>query len=133
MGVEGEVLLEVLFASDGRVQVLRLVRGLGHGLDESAVRAAEKIRFSPAQREGQAVDISAIVHIVFSCRERLRFTMMPAQPRESGAQFPVFFSRWSYRELRAGSPILSGINCNCIARVCSVFCFACDRRLSEAS
>jgi TonB family protein len=60
--VEGEVLLEVF---DGRVQVLRLVRGLGHGLDESAVRAAEKIRFSPAQREGQAVDISAVVHIVF--------------------------------------------------------------------
>ena len=63
--VEGEVLLEVLFASDGRVQVLRVVRGLGHGLDESAMRAAEKIRFSPALREGQAVDISAIVHIVF--------------------------------------------------------------------
>jgi TonB family protein len=60
--VEGEVPLEVF---DGRVQVLRLVRGLGHGLDESAVRAAEKIRFSPAQREGQAVDISAVVHIVF--------------------------------------------------------------------
>lgn len=63
--VEGEVLLEVLFTSNGQVQVLRLVRGLGHGLDESAVRAAEKIRFSPAQREGQAVDISAVVHIVF--------------------------------------------------------------------
>lgn len=65
LGVEGEVLLEVLFASNGRVQVLRVVRGLGHGLDESAVRAAEKIRFSPAQLEGQAVDISATVHIVF--------------------------------------------------------------------
>lgn len=63
--VEGEVLLQVVFASDGCVQVLRVVRGLGHGLDEAAVRAAEGIRFSPAQRGGQAVDITATVHIVF--------------------------------------------------------------------
>jgi TonB family protein len=63
--VEGEVLLQVVFASNGCVQVLRVVRGLGHGLDEAAVRAAEGIRFSPAQRGGQAVDITATVHIVF--------------------------------------------------------------------
>ena len=65
LGVEGEVLLQVVFTSSGCVQVLRVVRGLGHGLDEAAVRAAEGIRFSPAQRGGQAVDITATVHIVF--------------------------------------------------------------------
>ena len=65
LGVEGEVLLQVVFASNGCVQVLRVVRGLGHGLDEEAVRAAEGIRFSPAQREGQAVDTRATVHIIF--------------------------------------------------------------------
>ncbi|MGA2960832.1 MAG: TonB family protein [Candidatus Korobacteraceae bacterium] len=63
--VEGEVLLEVVFASNGRVQVKRVLRGLGYGLDEAAVQAAERIRFSPAQQGGQAVDISATVHIVF--------------------------------------------------------------------
>jgi TonB family protein len=47
------------------VEVLGVERGLGHGLDESAMNAARKIRFKPAQRQGQAVDYNATVHIVF--------------------------------------------------------------------
>ena len=63
--VEGEVLLQVMFTATGQVKVLRVLHGLGFGLDEAAVRAAEKIRFSPAQREGHAVDSTATLHIVF--------------------------------------------------------------------
>jgi TonB family protein len=63
--VEGEVLLEVVLESGGRVRVVRVVRGLGHGLDEAAVRAAEQIRFKPALRDGQPVDSGAVLHIVF--------------------------------------------------------------------
>jgi TonB family protein len=63
--VEGEVLLEVVFTAGGKVRVLRLLRGLGHGLDEAAVVAAEKIRFSPAQRDNRAVDTTATLHVIF--------------------------------------------------------------------
>lgn len=63
--VEGEVRLEVLFTASGEVQVIRVLQGLGHGLDEQAVRAAEQIKFKPAQREGKAVDSRATLHIVF--------------------------------------------------------------------
>ncbi len=63
--LEGEVLLEVLFMADGHLQVQRLVRGLGHGLDESAQAAATKIRFKPAAHLGQPIDSTAIVHVVF--------------------------------------------------------------------
>jgi TonB family protein len=63
--IEGEVLLNVVFTADGHIRILNVVRGLGHGLDESAQRAAEGIRFSPATREGHAVDSTAILHIVF--------------------------------------------------------------------
>jgi TonB family protein len=63
--IEGEVLLRVLFTSTGEVRVQEVTRGLGYGLNENAVRAAENIRFKPAQRAGQAVDSTAIVHIVF--------------------------------------------------------------------
>lgn len=63
--IEGEVLLEVVFESGGRVRVVRVVRGLGHGLDEAAARAAEQIRFRPAQQDGQPVDFSAVLHILF--------------------------------------------------------------------
>ncbi len=63
--IEGEVLLEILFAASGQVRVLGTVRGLGYGLDENAVAAAEAIRFRPAERAGIATDSTAIVHIVF--------------------------------------------------------------------
>jgi TonB family protein len=63
--VEGIVTLEVEFAASGDVRVLRVVRGLGHGLDEAAARAAQRIRFRPAEANGNAVDCRATVHISF--------------------------------------------------------------------
>lgn len=63
--LEGEVVLEVEFCARGEVKVLRLVKGLGHGLDESATRAAQAIRFKPAQTSGRPVDFRSTVHIVF--------------------------------------------------------------------
>jgi TonB family protein len=63
--LEGEVLLEVMFQANGTLHVNRVVRGLGHGLDEAATAAANKMRFKPAQRNGQPVDSTAVVHVVF--------------------------------------------------------------------
>jgi TonB family protein len=65
LSLEGEVLLRVLFGATGEVRVLELVRGLGHGLDESAVRAAQQIRFKPALTGGHPVDSTVTVHILF--------------------------------------------------------------------
>jgi TonB family protein len=63
--LEGEVLLEMSFGANGTLSVNRVVRGMGHGLDEAAIAAANKIRFKPATRGGQPVDSTAIVHVVF--------------------------------------------------------------------
>ena len=63
--LEGEVLLEVSFSANGILHVNRVVRGLGHGLDEAAVAAANKIRFRPALRSGAPIDSTAIVHVTF--------------------------------------------------------------------
>ena len=63
--LEGEVLLSVVFKANGQIQVLGVTKGLGHGLDESAIRAAQKIRYKPALSNGQPVDFPATVHIVF--------------------------------------------------------------------
>jgi TonB family protein len=63
--IEGEVLLDVVFSATGQIRVVRVVRGLGHGLDESAVRAAEQIQFKPALRDGHPTDSEAVLHIVF--------------------------------------------------------------------
>ena len=63
--LQGEVLLEVLFGADGQLHVNRIVRGLGHGLDEAAIAAANKMRFKPAMRTGTPVDSTAVIHVVF--------------------------------------------------------------------
>jgi TonB family protein len=63
--IEGEVLLEVEFDASGKVRVLRVLHGLGHGLDEAAIRAAQQIRFKPAQRGGHPVNSVGRLHILF--------------------------------------------------------------------
>jgi TonB family protein len=66
LNIEGEVLLDVIFpASGGLVHVNRIIKGLGHGLDEAAMRAAEQIKYKPALSNGHPVDFPAVVHIVF--------------------------------------------------------------------
>jgi TonB family protein len=63
--IEGEVLLEVILEASGSLKVKRVVRGLGHGLDDNAVKAAEQIHFKPAMRDGQPADSTVVLHIIF--------------------------------------------------------------------
>jgi TonB family protein len=63
--LEGDVVLDMVFQADGTVQVNRVISGLGHGLDEAAVRAAQQIKFKPAKRDGQPIDFPARVRIEF--------------------------------------------------------------------
>jgi TonB family protein len=63
--LEGDVLLDLVFLADGTVHVNRVISGLGHGLDEAAVRAAQQIKFKPAKQENQPVDFPARVRIEF--------------------------------------------------------------------
>jgi TonB family protein len=63
--IEGEVLLEVVLQASGNLRVVRVVRGLGHGLDDNAVKAAQQIHFKPATRDGQPTDSTVVLHIVF--------------------------------------------------------------------
>ena len=65
MRIEGDVVLDVVFLANGTVQVNNVVSGLGHGLDEAAVRAAQQIKFKPAKRDSQPVDFPARVRIEF--------------------------------------------------------------------
>jgi len=63
--LEGNVTLEVVFRATGDIHVLRVVRGLGSGLDESARAAAEQIRFRPSKKDGVPVDRTGLVLITF--------------------------------------------------------------------
>jgi TonB family protein len=63
--IEGDVELDVEFTASGQIRVLRVLQGLGYGLDEAAVTAAQQIRFNPARRDGQPVDSHGRLRIVF--------------------------------------------------------------------
>jgi TonB family protein len=63
--IQGEVTLQVRFMASGQVEVLRVVNGLGHGLDEAAKRVAEQIRFKPAEKDGHPVDHTTLIHVTF--------------------------------------------------------------------
>jgi TonB family protein len=65
MRIEGDVVIDLVFRADGTIQINRIASGLGHGLDDSAVRAAQQIRFKPAKRQGEPVNFPARVRIEF--------------------------------------------------------------------
>ena len=65
--IQGEVVLDVIIGADGRVTTAHVVKGLGYGLDESAVKSATQIwRFKPAiGPNGQPAAVRMIIDITF--------------------------------------------------------------------
>ncbi len=66
--LSGDVVLEIVVRSDGRVGAVRIVQGLGAGLDQRAVEAVRQWRFSPARRFGTPVDVLVEVAVEFRLR-----------------------------------------------------------------
>lgn len=63
--IQGDVELSVIFKANGSLDVLRIVSGLGYGLDEQAQLAAKQIRFKPATKNGTPCDVATIIKISF--------------------------------------------------------------------
>ena len=68
--VEGEVILYGVIRQDGTVDSIQLVRGIDPQLDAYAIEAFAQWKFQPATKEGQPVDLEAIVYIPFRGPER---------------------------------------------------------------
>lgn len=67
-GLEGDVLVRVLIGTDGLVKRVAVVRGLPAGLTDQAVKAALKLKFKPALRNGRPVMFWRAVQIEFRLR-----------------------------------------------------------------
>jgi TonB family protein len=65
MKIQGDVVLRVTITTDGRMIVHHVIHGLGHGLDESAMRSAPSYKFKPATQNGQPVDYETNIIIKF--------------------------------------------------------------------
>jgi periplasmic protein TonB len=65
---QGTVVLEAIVRKDGTVDILRVVRSLGFGLDENAIEALKKWRFRPGLRAGVPVDVALNIEVNFNLR-----------------------------------------------------------------
>ena len=61
----GEVILSLVVDTEGTPTEIKLIKGLGKGLDEKAVECLQKWRFKPGMRNGEPVPIKATVEINF--------------------------------------------------------------------
>lgn len=64
--VQGTVVVSVVFTADGRVSAARVVRGLPDGLNDEAIKAAQKIKFRPAMKNGQPVSVRMAIEFTFN-------------------------------------------------------------------
>jgi hypothetical protein len=55
--VTGELLISALFRRDGKVKEVKVLRGLGYGLDERTTEALKQTVFEPAKFQGNPVDL----------------------------------------------------------------------------
>ena len=69
-GVEGEVVVSFVVDEDGRAErnSIQVTSSSHPGFDETAIQAAERLRFRPAQLEGRAVRVRASLPIRFQVR-----------------------------------------------------------------
>ena len=63
--VNGVVVLKLTVNEAGDVSHARVVKGLGYGLDENAVRAVQSWKFKPAMKDGAPIEKEIAVEVSF--------------------------------------------------------------------
>jgi len=64
-GIEGRVIVQFVVNEEGRVENPRVIRGIGGGCDEEALRVVKQARFRPGQQRGKPVRVQYSLPIVF--------------------------------------------------------------------
>ncbi|HRJ31695.1 MAG TPA: energy transducer TonB [Cyclobacteriaceae bacterium] len=66
-GTQGKVLISVIITKDGRITDETVEKGLGHGLDEEALRVIQQIpdEWIPGTVNGETTDIKMIIPVTF--------------------------------------------------------------------
>ncbi len=67
--VQGIVLFQAIIRKNGRVDSFKVLRGLGHGLEEKAIKEiSTRWRFRPGTLNGNPVDVLATIEVTFNLR-----------------------------------------------------------------
>lgn len=64
-GVQGRVFVKAFVNEKGIVEKVELVKGIGAGCDEEALRAVKATRFKPGRQRGKAVRVQVMIPVLF--------------------------------------------------------------------
>lgn len=64
-GIEGRVYVQFVVNENGEVENPKVLRGIGAGCDQEAIRAISKARFKPGMQRGQTVRVQYSVPFIF--------------------------------------------------------------------
>jgi TonB family protein len=67
--IEGAVSLAIIVDTKGDVADAKVVKGLGHGLDENAVIAVKEWKYKPAEKDGEPIAVKMEVTVGFYLRD----------------------------------------------------------------
>lgn len=64
-GVEGRVIVQFIVTEEGNVRNAQIVRSIGAGTDEEALRAVQNAKFKPGVQRGRTVEVQYSLPVVF--------------------------------------------------------------------
>lgn len=64
-GIEGRVIVQFIVNENGEVENPRVIRGIGGGCDEEALRAVRQVKFRPGRQRGQPVRVQYSLPVIF--------------------------------------------------------------------
>ncbi len=68
-GIEGRVYIQFIVSETGDVENARVIRGIGGGADEEALRAVNTAKFKPGYQRGEPVRVQYSLPIIFKLNE----------------------------------------------------------------
>lgn len=69
VGIEGRVYVQFIVDKDGSVQSPEIIRGIGGGCDEEALRVIQQAKFQPGLQRGRPVKVKMTIPIVFRLKK----------------------------------------------------------------
>lgn len=64
-GIEGRVIVQFIVNENGTVEDPRVIRGIGGGCDEEALKAVSKAKFKPGRQRGEPVRVQYSLPVIF--------------------------------------------------------------------
>ena len=64
-GIEGKVYIQAFIDEKGDVIKTKILKGIGSGCDESAMKAVKETKFTPAKQEDKLVKVQVVVPVLF--------------------------------------------------------------------